>query len=114
MRKFILSIAFFSFVLFGAFSVQNLIANNFQVEFVKFDKDPKKDGDKKATDNKDVKTEKATTNTAAPAAAPAAATTDSKSCCPHSTSSCCGDKHGDPNCAKDKKEDCSKTCPDHK
>lgn len=113
MKKFILSIALFSFVLFGALSVQNLLANSFQVEFVKFDKDPRKDGDKKAADKKDVKTDQTANTIAAPVAAPATAPAD-KGCCPHSTSSCCSDKHGDPNCAKDKKEDCSKTCPDKK
>ncbi len=55
MKKLVLSLAILGFVAFGALSVQNLIASSSQIEMVNFDKDPKKDGDKKVADTKEVK-----------------------------------------------------------
>lgn len=43
MKKLVLVIAIAGFVAFGALSVQTLLASTSNVEYVNFDKDPKKD-----------------------------------------------------------------------
>jgi hypothetical protein len=102
MKKFVLFVGLFSFIMFGALGIQNVLSATNHMEFVKFDKDPKKNKDKK---NKDV----------APAAVPAQDTKDvnatttpaattktegakSPSCCSHPKEGCC---------AKEKKDNCT-------
>ena len=97
MKKLILGIAFLSFVAFGALSIQNVIAGTYSIEFVKFDKDPKKDGDKKATEAKDApKAEVKSTD---------ASSKDCQSSCSGKSASSCCDKS---------KEGCASSCPDKK
>jgi hypothetical protein len=98
MKKLVLSLAILGFVAFGALSVQNLIASSSQIEMVNFDKDPKKDSNKKAADTKDVKAETKTTE--ADAKASPSTCSDKSSC----SKSCCGAE----------KEGCAKSCPDKK
>ena len=98
MKKLVLAIALFSFIAFGALSIQHVFAGSYSIELVKFDKDPKKDGDKKAAESKDApKAEMKSDN--APASKDG-----SSGCCSKSASSCC-DKS---------KEGCATTCPDKK
>jgi hypothetical protein len=98
MKKLVLSLAILGFVAFGALSVQNLIASSSQIEMVNFDKDPKKDGDKKVAESKEVKTEAK--------AAEGDAKVSSSSCSDKSASSksCCGTE----------KTGCCTTAPDKK
>jgi hypothetical protein len=97
MKKLVLSLAILGFVAFGALSVQNLIASSTQIEMVNFDKDPKKDGDKKAADSKEVKAE--------------TKTTDAKAACP----STCSDKSASAkSCCDKEKAGCATSCPDKK
>ena len=98
MKKLILAFAFISFVAFGALSIQNVIGGTYSIEFVKFDKDPKKDGDKKAVESKDAKSVETK----------AAETDKSKdcqsSCAGKSSSACCDkSKEGGSGCCPDKK-----------
>ena len=90
MKKLVLSLAILGFVAFGALSVQNLIASSSQIEMVNFDKDPKKDGDKKVADTKEVKADAKTTD--ADAKDCSSTCTDksasSKSCCSGEKSAC--------------------------
>jgi hypothetical protein len=98
MKKIFLAIAIIGFVTFGALGVQHLVASSHSVEMVKFDKDPKKEGEKKSQDSKqtsDVKAEG--TNT-----------TKDDGC-----ASSCSSKSSSDCCAKSK-ESCSKECPDKK
>jgi hypothetical protein len=55
MKKVVVILAIFSFVGFGALGIQNVTAFPSRVEIVKFDKDPKKAGDKKTAVPKDTK-----------------------------------------------------------
>lgn len=64
MKKLILTLAILGFVTFGALSIQNLIASTSHVEMANFDKDPKKDDNKKAADTKEVKAEAKTEKSA--------------------------------------------------
>jgi hypothetical protein len=97
MKKLVLSLAILGFVAFGALSVQNLIASSSQIEVVNFDKDPKKDGDKKVAETKDVKAEGTTTTEAKTSCADAKAcpstcsdkSASAKSCCSAEKSACC-------------------------
>jgi hypothetical protein len=98
MKKLVLSIAFISFVAFGALSIQNVIAGSYSIEFVKFDKDPKKDGDKKAVESKDASKTDAKTETADKSK------DCQSSCSGKSASSCCDkSKEGASGCCPDKK-----------
>lgn len=98
MKKLVLFLAIVGFVAFGAISIQNLIASSTQVEMVKFDKDPKKDGDKKVAESKDTKAEAKSANT------------DGKEC-----PSTCSDKSASSkSCCDKEKESCAKSCPDKK
>jgi hypothetical protein len=96
MKKFILAIAIFSFVAFGALSLQHVIASPYSVEMAKFDKDPKKDNDKKAADSKDASKSQAKSTDAE----------KSKDC----HSSCCG---GSSSCC-DKSKEGTTSSPDKK
>jgi hypothetical protein len=90
MKKLVLSLAILGFVAFGALSVQNLIASSSQIEMVNFDKDPKKDGDKKVADTKEVKADAKTTDANAKDC-PSTCTdksASSKSCCSGEKSAC--------------------------
>jgi len=90
MKKLVLSLAILGFVAFGALSVQNLIASSSQIEMVNFDKDPKKDGDKKVAETKEVKAEAKTTDANAKDC-PSTCTdksASSKSCCSGEKSAC--------------------------
>jgi hypothetical protein len=95
MKKLILSLAFFGFVAFGVVSVQNLMAASSQVEIVNFDKDPKKDGEKKVADTKEVKAEtKTETKTSGDCAKSCSSScsdksASSKSCCDKDKAACC-------------------------
>jgi hypothetical protein len=98
MKKLVLSVAIIGFLAFGALSVQNLIASSTQVEMVNFDKDPKKDGDKKTAETKEVKSEPKSTNA------------DAKAC-----PSTCSDKSASSkSCCDKEKEGCASACPDKK
>ena len=98
MKKLILALAIFGFVLFGVFAVQNVVAATAEVEIVNFDKDPEKDKDSKKKKSE------------ARAETKSAETTAVKSgCCAEKSS--CGDKSKSYTA---KKEDCSKECPDKK
>lgn len=101
MKKLFLAIAIIGFITFGAIGVQNLVASPYSVEFAKFDKDPKKDADKKNKDSKESTEVKAETTSAT--------STAKEGCC---TSSCSG-KSSESCCSKDKSS-CSKECPDKK
>lgn len=97
MKKLILAIALFSFVAFGALGIQNIMAGTYSIEFVKFDKDPKKDADKKATETKDApKTEMKSSGSEA-------SKDGSSNCCDRSSSCCDKSKDG-----------CASACPDKK
>jgi uncharacterized protein YxeA len=98
MKKLILGIAFLSFVAFGALSVQHVVAGSNNIEFVKFDKDPKKDGDKKATESSDAPK-------AEVKSADAKSGKDCQSSCAGKSASACCDKS---------KEGCATACPDKK
>jgi len=103
MKKIFLAIAIVCFVAFGAIGIQNLMASSNSVEMVNFDKDPKKDGDKKSKDSKE------TTEVKAESTTTTATTTTKDGCC----SSSCSSKSSSSCCSKEK-EDCSKSCPDKK
>jgi hypothetical protein len=79
MKKLVLSLAILGFVTFGALSVQNLMASVSQVETVNFDKDPKKDDNKKTADTKEAKTE--TKSSSSCASACGDKSESAKSCC---------------------------------
>lgn len=95
MKKLILSLAFFSFVAFGALSIQHVIASSSQVEVVNFDKDPKKEDNKKASETKEVKADGKTGESG------------SKSCASSCASSCADKSASKDCCAKDKAACCS-------
>jgi hypothetical protein len=98
MKKLVLAIALLSFVAFGALSIQNVIGGSFSIELANFDKDPKKDGDKKVAESKDApKAEVKSSETEVKR--------DGSSCCPEKSSSSCCD---------DSKEGCASACPDKK
>jgi len=98
MKKLVLSLAILGFITFGAMGVQNLIASSTQVEMVNFDKDPKKDGDKKVAESKEVKAEAKTTEA------------DAKAC-----PSTCSDKSASAkSCCGAEKAGCSTSTPDKK
>ena len=94
MKKLVLSLAILGFVAFGALSVQNVIASSSQIEMVNFDKDPKKDNDKKVADAKEVKAECTTEAKTTESCAKSCASTctdksaSSKSCCSGEKSAC--------------------------
>lgn len=98
MKKLFLALAIFGFITFGAIGVQNLMASSFSVEMVNFDKDPKKDGDKKSKDSKATTEMKAETTS-----------TVKDGCC----SSPCSSKAAASCCSKDD-DACKKECPDKK
>jgi hypothetical protein len=100
MKKLILSLAIVGFVSFGVLNLQSVVAASSNVEMVNFDKDPKKDGDKKSTEVKDAK-----------AGAKSADAGCAKDC-----SSSCSDKSASASasCCDKSKESCSKSCPDKK
>jgi len=102
MKKLFLALAIIGFVTFGALGVQNLTASSYSVEMVKFDKDPKKDGEKKSKDSKATSEVKAETSTSAKDAS--CSSSCASSCSSKSTASCCS--KDDASCAKE--------CPDKK
>jgi len=91
MKKLVLSLAILGFVAFGALSVQNLIASSSQIEMVNFDKDPKKDGDKKVAETKEVKTEAKAAEGDAKVSSSSCSdkSASSKSCCGAEKTGCC-------------------------
>lgn len=91
MKKLVLSLAIFGFIAFGALSVQNLIASSSQTEIVNFDKDPKKEDNKKAADTKDAKTETKSGESCAKSCSSTCSdkSATSKSCCSGEKSACC-------------------------
>ncbi len=99
MKKLILGIAFFSFVAFGAISIQSVLAGSYSIEFVKFDKDPKKDGDKQATESKDAP------KAEVKSAEVKSTSKDCQSSCAGKSASACCDKS---------KDGCATSCPDKK
>lgn len=97
MKKLFLALAFFGFIAFGVVGVQQMMASSYSIEMVKFDKDPKKDGDKKSKDAKattEVKSETAASKDGSCAS----------SCASKPTSDCCAKSSSN----------CSKECPDKK
>jgi len=95
MKKLVLSFAILGFVVFGALSIQNLIATPSQIEIVNLDKDPKKDSNKKVADAKEVKGETKATEGSAKNCSSSCSdkSASSKSCCDKSTASkSCSDK----------------------
>ena len=98
MKKLFLAIAIFGFIAFGVIGVQDIQASSYSIEMVKFDKDPKKDGEKKMKDGK------ASTEMKAEASS-----SSKDGCC--SSSSACADKS---DCGSKSGKDCSKECPDKK
>jgi hypothetical protein len=96
MKKLILSLAIMGFVVFGALQIQNIMAASTSIELVNFDKDPKKDGDKKASETKDAK-----------------ADAKSSESCAKESSSCSG-KTASAACCDKSKESCASACPDKK
>jgi hypothetical protein len=104
MKKVILALGFFAFILFGAVSVQQVDAAVAGVEIVDLDKDPTKDGDKAKAEVK--KGEKA---------GEACSKASDKGCCAKEAKGCKGSSttmasKGNGDCAKE----CSKECPDKK
>jgi hypothetical protein len=97
MKKLILSLAIMGFVVFGALQIQNIMAASTSIELVNFDKDPKKDGDKKAADAKDAKADAKSGEVSA------------KDC-----SSSCSGKTASASCCDKSKESCATACPDKK
>lgn len=100
MKKLVLSLAILGFIAFGALSIQNLSAAAYHIEVVNFDKDPKKDGDKKAVESKEAKS----------------AAKSSDSGCAKDCSSSCKDKSTTASadcCSKDKTASAG-CCPDKK
>ena len=97
MKKLVLSLAIFGFVTFGAFGVQHLLASTTQVEMVNFDKDPKKEDNKKAAETKESK-----------------ADAKSSGSCEKSCASTCGDKSASADCAGKDKAACCSSSPDKK
>lgn len=93
MKKLVLSLAILGFVAFGALSIQNVIASPSQIEIVNFDKDPKKDNNKKVADTKEVKGDTKATESSAKNCSSSCSdkSASSKSCCDKSTASksCC-------------------------
>jgi hypothetical protein len=106
MKKLVLSLAIIGFVAFGALGVQHLIAASSQTEIVNFDKDPKKDDNKKAADVKttDVKAADTKEVKADAKTSESCAKSCSSSCSDKSASSCCGSE----------KSGCSSSSPDKK
>jgi hypothetical protein len=96
MKKLVLSLAILGFVAFGVLSVQNLAASSHQTVMVKYDKDPKKDNNKKTADTKDVKADSKTAESDSKSGSSSCASScsdkssTSKSCCSGEKSSCCG------------------------
>jgi hypothetical protein len=104
MKKLVLAIALFSFVAFGALSIQNVMAGSYNIELVKFDKDPKKDGDKKATDAKDApKAEMKSGDGASKDCSSSCAGKSASACCADKSSSACCDKSKESCASPDKK-----------
>jgi hypothetical protein len=97
MKKLVLSLAILGFVTFGALGVQNIMASASQIEMVNFDKDPKKDDNKKASESKDSKGE-----------------TKSSESCAKSCSSTCSDKSASADCSNKDKAACCTSSPDKK
>ena len=91
MKKLILSLAFFGFVAFGVVGVQDLMASTAQVEIVNLDKDPKKDGDKKVADTKEVKADAKSSGDCAKSCASSCSdkSASSKSCSDKDKAACC-------------------------
>jgi Phr family secreted Rap phosphatase inhibitor len=92
MKKLVLSLAILGFVAFGVISVQHLIASPSNIEMVNFDKDPKKDGDKKTAETKEVKATEAKANEADAKAGSSDCSdkaASSKSCCDKDKAACC-------------------------
>lgn len=83
MKKIVLAIGLFSFVAFGIVGIQSMTAATASIEYMKCDKDPKKEGEKKADTTKETKAE----------AKSDAGCNDMKAssgCGDKSASSCCG------------------------
>jgi hypothetical protein len=99
MKKVVVMLAIFSFIGFGALGIQNVTAFPSRVEMVKFDKDPKKAGDKKAAVPKDTK---ASENKAVSADSKVSASSGSEK---SANSKDCTDKD---------KAGCCSSCPDKK
>ena len=98
MKKLVLSLAILGFVTFGVINIQNVIASSSQTEMVNFDKDPKKDDNKKAADTKEVKAETKTTES-----------------CEKSCATSCSDKSASAKACGDKeKAGCCSSTPDKK
>ncbi len=100
MKKLILTLGLLCFIFFGAFAIQNISTSTFgvDIENIDLDKDPVKDGDKKAKEtNKDSKT------TSIDAGDEECAPKDAKAGCA-SKSSCCSSKG----------KSGAKVCPDKK
>jgi len=95
MKKLILAIAFLGFVGIGVLGLQSVTASSINIEFAKFDKDPKKEGDKKAAETKNAKAE----------------SKSEASCADMKASSNCGDKAASSCCSK---EASTKESPDKK
>jgi hypothetical protein len=95
MKKLVLSLAILGFVSFGVLSVQNLVASSQQTVMLKFDKDPKKDHNKKAADTKNVKADNKSSESSAKSGSSSCVSSgddksaSSKSCCSGEKSSCC-------------------------
>ena len=103
MKKLVLSLAILGFVTFSALSIQNLMASASQNEMVNYDKDPKKDDNKKAANTKEIKAE---------GTSEAAEGKSAKSGCATS----CDDKAGSAHscCSGDKASSTSSVSPDKK
>ena len=91
MKKLVLTLAIIGFITFGALSIQKIIASTSQVEMVNFDKDPKKNTDKKTTEAKSVNTEaKATSSDKKDCSSSCSdKSASSKACCGEEKSGCC-------------------------
>jgi hypothetical protein len=96
MKKLILSFAILGFIAFGALSIQNLTAATSQVEIVNFDKDPKKDGDKKASKAKEAKVESSSKKDCSKDCSSSCSgkTASAKSCCDYEKAASCCSKSG--------------------
>jgi hypothetical protein len=56
MKKTVIILAVLGFVTFSSLCIKNVVAYTTRVEMVNFDKDPKKDNDKKVTESKIITT----------------------------------------------------------
>lgn len=97
MKKLFLGLSVFAFILFLTVekSTASSIAidNNFTVENVSLDKDPKADGGKKCCTKSE--------------------TASKKNCCSKEAKSNCSSKEAKANCSSKAKTDCSKKCTSH-